>query len=195
MLLDFSQTAAPTRYKLMSQAIVPRPIAWVVTEDGSLNVAPFSFYSGIASEPPTVMIAVGHKADGTPKDTLHNIRTTGKCVICTVLPEALEKMHCSSAALERDVDEAEHFDIATVAHIDGYPPMIQGAPTAFFCTLNKEVPLEGSKTIPLFLTIDHMYLDDACSDEGFNFDLDVVVRLGKHYAALGERIPAPKIPE
>jgi flavin reductase (DIM6/NTAB) family NADH-FMN oxidoreductase RutF len=194
MLIDFSQIPGPQRYKLMSQSIVPRPIAWVVTEDQTLNVAPFSFYSGIASNPPTVMIAVGHKSDGTPKDTLHNIRTTRKCVICSVLPEALEKMHYSSAALERDIDEAEHFDIATERVYEGYPPMVKGAPTAFFCTLTQEVALEDSKTIPLFLNIDRMYLDDDLANSDWQFDLDVVARLGKHYATLGERIAAPEIP-
>jgi flavin reductase (DIM6/NTAB) family NADH-FMN oxidoreductase RutF len=195
MLIDFSQTEAATRYKLMSQSIIPRPIAWIVTEDGGLNIAPFSFFSGIASNPPTVMVAVGHKKDGTPKDTLRNIRTTRKCVICSVLPEALEKMHYSSAELDSAVDEAEHFDIDTERLYDGYPPMIKGAPTAFFCTLTQEVPLEGSKTIPLFLHIDHMYLDDAYANEKLHFDLDLLARTGKAYARLGDTIPAPEIPQ
>ena len=195
MLIDFSKTEAPLRYKLMSQSIVPRPIAWIVTENGGLNIAPFSFFSGIASNPPTVMVAVGHKQDGTPKDTLRNIRERKTCVICSVTPAALEKMHYSSAELDHAVDEAEHFDIETVRLYEEYPPMIKGAPTAFFCTLAQEVPLEGSKTIPLFLNIDHMYLDDAYANEKMHFDLDVVARMGKAYATLGEHIPAPEIPK
>lgn len=195
MLIDFSKTEAPQRYKLMSQSIVPRPIAWIVTEKGGLNIAPFSFFSGIASNPPTVMVAVGHKKDGTPKDTLRNIRENKKCVICSVAPSALEKMHYSSAELDHAADEAEHFDIKTEHVHEGYPPMIKGAPTAFFCTLAQEVPLEGSKTIPLFLHIDHMYLDDAFANDTLHFELDVVARTGKAYATLGEHIPAPEIPK
>lgn len=195
MLIDFLRTEAPMRYKLMSQSIVPRPIAWIVTENDSLNIAPFSFFSGIASNPPTVMVAVGHKKDGSPKDTLHNIRTTKKCVICSVLPDALDKMHYSSAELDAAVDEAEHFEIETTRVYDGYPPMITGAPTAFFCTLAQEVGLEGSKTIPLFLHIDYMYLDDAYANEKMHFDLDLLARIGKAYARLGEPIPAPEIPK
>ena len=195
MLIDFSRTDASLRYKLMSQSIVPRPIAWIVTEEGALNVAPFSFFSGVSSNPPTVMVAVGHKSDGTPKDTLHNLRTTGKCVICSVAPDALEKMHYSSAELDRAVDETEHFAIDTLHVHDGYPPMIKGAPTAFFCTLSQEIPLEGSKTVPLFLRIDHMYLDDAYANDSLRFDLDVIARTGKAYATLCEPIPAPEIPK
>ncbi len=195
MLIDFSRTEAPTRYKLMSQSIVPRPIAWIVTENSSLNIAPFSFFSGIASNPPTVMVAVGPKKDGTPKDTLQNIRTTKKCVICSVAPEALEKMHYSSAELGAAVDEAEHFNIETEKVYDDYPPIIKGAPSAFFCTLTQEVNLEGSKTIPLFLNIDHMYLDEKHVNDNLHFELDVIARMGKAYAKLGDHIPAPEIPK
>ncbi len=191
MLFDFSQTEAAVRYKLMSQSIVPRPIAWIVTENGPLNVAPFSFFSGIASNPPTVMVAIGHKSDGTPKDTLKNIRETRKCVICSVRPDDLEKMHFSSAALDEGVDEAEYFDIPVKKVFDGYPPMIEGAPSAFFCTLTQEVALDGSKTIPLFLHIEHMYLDDAYEGK----ELELTGRLGKNYMAPGEKIEAPNIPK
>jgi len=57
-------------YKLMAQTILPRPIAWVVTENnGVVNIAPFSYFIGLSSEPASVLISVGHKADGTPKDS------------------------------------------------------------------------------------------------------------------------------
>ena len=50
-------------YKLMAQTILPRPIAWVVTEDnGVINIAPFSYFIGLSSEPASVLISVGHKA-------------------------------------------------------------------------------------------------------------------------------------
>jgi flavin reductase (DIM6/NTAB) family NADH-FMN oxidoreductase RutF len=60
--------------------IVPRPIAWVssVHPDGAINLAPFSFFNGLASDPPMVMIAfTGYHQDGGEKDTLHNIKTSG----------------------------------------------------------------------------------------------------------------------
>ena len=126
MFFNFTETEPLTRYKLISQSIVPRPIAWIVTESETLNIAPFSFFSGVSSHPPTVMVAIGHKKDGTPKDTLHNIRTTKKCVICSVATDRMEKMHFSSAELDADIDEAEKFNIPTKRVIEGYPPMIKG---------------------------------------------------------------------
>jgi flavin reductase (DIM6/NTAB) family NADH-FMN oxidoreductase RutF len=66
----------------MTQAIVPRPIAWVLTRSkgGVLNLAPFSYFNAISSEPPLVMISVGKRENGL-KDTARNILETRFCVI------------------------------------------------------------------------------------------------------------------
>ena len=184
-------------YKLMAQTILPRPIAWVVTEDnGVINIAPFSYFIGLSSEPASVLISVGHKPNGTPKDTLANIRKNQKCTICVVEEKDLEKMHFSSKGLESGVSEAETFDIATEQLIDGYPPMIEGVPTAYFCTLNQEIDLGGGTTIPLVLNVKEMFVDDRIitDKERLSISFKPVARIGKSYAFLGEEIDAPAIP-
>lgn len=191
MLIDFTAIEASQRYKLMSETIIPRPIAWIVTQEGdTVNIAPFSFFNGVSSNPPTVMVSIGHKSDGTPKDTLAHLRSSQKCVICTVVPEHLQPMHATSESLHVSISEAEHFDIATEAVYEDFPPIISGVPSAFFCTLLQEVALEGSKTIPLFLKIEKMYLSDAHHKEGV-FELELLGRTGKHYQAPGVKITAP----
>jgi flavin reductase (DIM6/NTAB) family NADH-FMN oxidoreductase RutF len=184
-------------YKLMAQTILPRPIAWVVTEDnGVINIAPFSYFIGLSSEPASVLISVGHKADGTPKDTLANIRKTGKCTICMVEEKDLEKMHFSSKGLESDVSEAELFNIPTSSVVEDYPPMIEGVPSAYFCTLNQEIDLGGGTTIPLVLNVKEMFVDDRIitDKERLSISFKPVARIGKSYAFLGEEIDAPTIP-
>ena len=65
MILDFNQLAPSQRYFAMVQTIIPRPIAWVLTDNGdarehqprTLNLAPFSFFTGICSDPPLLMIS------------------------------------------------------------------------------------------------------------------------------------------
>ncbi len=53
MLIDYKDTALSQRYQFMAQTIIPRPIAWVVTENnGVVNVTPFSYFMGLSSEPP-----------------------------------------------------------------------------------------------------------------------------------------------
>ena len=58
-MLSFDPTRHPQRqiYKLMTGIIVPRPIALVSTVDGegNANLAPFSFFAGVGSAPPTVL--------------------------------------------------------------------------------------------------------------------------------------------
>ena len=184
-------------YKLMAQTIIPRPIAWVVTEDeGIVNIAPFSYFIGLSSDPATVLISVGHKADGSPKDTLANIRKNGKCTICMVEEKDLEKMHFSSKGVEKEISEAEMFDIDTVSLLDGYPPMIESVPSAYFCELNQEIDLGGGLTIPLVLNVKQIFVnDEVISDkERLSISFKPVARIGKSYAFLGEEIEAPKIP-
>ena len=79
MIFDLKNNEVNEKYKLMAQTIIPRPIAWVVTQDEDItNIAPFSYFIGLSSDPASVLISVGHKSDGTPKDTLRNIRKTKK---------------------------------------------------------------------------------------------------------------------
>jgi flavin reductase (DIM6/NTAB) family NADH-FMN oxidoreductase RutF len=199
MLFDFKQQTSPLdRYKLMSQTVIPRPIAWVVTEnEGVVNVAPFSYFTPLSSDPASLLISVGHKSDGTPKDTLANLRKYRKCTICMVEEDDLEKMHYSSKSLSHDESEAERFDIETEQEFDGFPPRISSASVAYFCELNQEVDLGAqSKTIPLILNVDHLYVSDVLlSDkEHLSIELRTVARIGKQYAFLGEEVEAPHIP-
>ncbi len=197
MLIDYSDTNAIEKYKLMAQTIIPRPIAWVVTEnDGVINVAPFSYFTGLSSNPPTMIFSVGHKSDGTPKDTLYNLRKNKKCTVCMVKPEYLEMMHFSSKELQSDISEAKAFDIPLQKIADGYPPMIQGSPVAFICDLYSEVDLGQSKTIPLIVKIKQQFIDDAIitDKERMTIDFDPLARVGKSYALLSEEIDPPLLP-
>jgi flavin reductase (DIM6/NTAB) family NADH-FMN oxidoreductase RutF len=197
MLFDYRESSPLDIYKLMSQSIIPRPIAWVVTEqNGVVNVAPFSYFTGLSSNPPTMLFSVGHKSDGTPKDTLRNLRATKKCTVCIASEQQLEHLHFSSKELEAHVSEAAHFDIPHTTVVEGYPPMIEGAPVAFVCDLYSEVELGESKTIPLIVQIRHQYVDDACiaDKERLSVDFEPVARTGKSYARLGEAMTPPAIP-
>ena len=83
MNLDFSNFSATQRYHLMTQTIIPRPIAWALTasEDGSLNLAPFSYFTAVSSEPPILMLSVGKKPNGDDKDTFVNVKNNKQMVI------------------------------------------------------------------------------------------------------------------
>jgi len=198
MLFDLSKDITQTEtYKLMSQTIIPRPIAWIVTQDnGIINIAPFSYFIGLSSNPASVLVSIGHKADGTPKDTLANIRKHKKCTICMVEEKDLEKMHFSSKGLNKDESEAKEFNIETQTIIEDFPPMIKDVPTAYFCELNQEIDLGGGTTIPIVLNIKNIYIQDriVTDKERLSISFKPVGRVGGSYAFCGEDIPAPKIP-
>lgn len=198
MLFNLKEdTKVNEAYKLMAQTIIPRPIAWVVTEDeGVVNIAPFSYFIGLSSEPASVLISVGHKPDGIPKDTLANIRKHQKCTICMVQKEDLEKMHLSSKGLVHEESEAETFNIETIQENVGFPPRIATAPVAYYCELNQEIDLGASSTIPLVLNVHQMFVNDEVitDKERLTIAFNPVARIGKSYAFLGEEVDAPKIP-
>jgi len=198
MIFNLKQdTKLNENYKLMAQTILPRPIAWVVTQnsDGTTNIAPFSYFIGLSSEPATVLVSVGHKADGMPKDTLKNIRENKKCTICMVEEKNLEKMHFSSKNLEYGLSEAENFNIDTTIINSAYPPIIKDVPSAYFCTLNQEIDLGGT-TVPLILNVDEIFIDDRVitDKEKLTISFQPVARIGKRYAFLGDEITPPTIP-
>lgn len=197
MVFNLENNNLNEKYKLMAQTIIPRPIAWVVTEnDGVINVAPFSYFIGLSSDPATVLISVGEKSNGTPKDTLANIRKNKKCTICMVDEKNLQKMHFSSKELDADVSESDLFDIQTDKVCTHYPPMIKDVPCAYFCDFNQEIDLGGGSTIPLVLDVKHIYVgNEVISDkQKMTIEFKAVSRIGKSYASIGEEIVAPQIP-
>ncbi|WP_457748350.1 flavin reductase family protein [Sulfurimonas sp.] len=198
MVVDYADKEFTERYQLMAQTIIPRPIAWICTQDakGTLNIAPFSYFMGLSSEPPTMIISIGHKSDGSQKDTLKNLRETKKCTICMVDEAHLEQMHFSSKELNATVSEAEIFNIKTQKILKGFPPIVTQVPSAFFCELYQEVDLKDSKTIPLIVKIKAQYIaEEIIADtEKLTLNFSPLARIGKTYALLGKKIIPPQIP-
>ena len=191
MIIDFYDTPTTERYHLMTDIVTPRPIAWVVTEGAVTNIAPFSYFTPISSDPATVLISIGHRPDGTPKDTLRNLRETKRCTICILEADHLAPMTQSAEPLLSEESELEHFDIPTQTVLEGYPPMPVGIRAALLGTYLQEVDLHGSRTIPVIIEIDHVYLDEAIirDPEKLKLSFDPVARMGGTYRALGEVLP------
>lgn len=189
MKIDLDKLDQKEVYKLMSNEIIPRPIAWIVTqnEQGLVNIAPFSYFAPISSNPPSVMVSVGHRADGLPKDTLLNIRTSQKCTICMVDEKHLKKMHYSSKSLDQNTSEADEFNIKLEVKFDEFPPMIEDTSRVFFCEFMQEIDLEETSTRPLILKIKKAYIDKKHNEQP-------ICRIGKSYAKIGEALDVPQMP-
>ncbi len=199
MIVKYDDIEAIERYKLMSNCVVPRPIAWISTEDeeGIVNLAPFSYFTPLSSNPPIMIVSIGHKEPGVPKDTLANIRKSRKCTVNITATGQMNDMHYSSKALSKGVSEAEQFNIEMKRVEHGYPPIVSGTSTAFFCTLYQELEIEGSKTVPLILKIESQYINDAniTDRETMKVSCKNVGRVGAEYIIYDETIEAPEIPD
>jgi flavin reductase (DIM6/NTAB) family NADH-FMN oxidoreductase RutF len=124
--------------------VVPRPIAWVTSihPNGAINLAPFSFFNALASDPPMVMIAfTGYHPDGGEKDTLHNIKASGEFVV-NMVPLALkDAMNVTSGPAGHDVNELELAGLTSVASTLVKPPRVAEAPIHLECRFYQEIEL------------------------------------------------------
>lgn len=130
-------------YRLLISAVVPRPIGWASTlgADGSLNLAPYSFFNGVGGSPPTVMISVGQRK-GAAKDTLRNVRETGEMVINIVDVDLAERMNTTSGDWAYGISEFAQAGLTPAPSIDVRPPRVAEAKVALECAVTQIVPVD-----------------------------------------------------
>ncbi len=129
-------------YKLMSGLIVPRPVALVSTIDtaGHVNLAPFSFFTGVGSVPPTVLFCPvlrggGKDEAGQRKDTLSNVEDTGEFVVNVVSSAIAEQTNITAAEVAPEVDEFQLAGLTPEASIVVKPPRVAESPAQMECRL------------------------------------------------------------
>ena len=142
MILDPGSVSPGAFYQFMIGVIVPRPIAFVSTmsPEGSLNVAPFSYFNAISSQPPLLGISINRRA-GTPKDTLRNIEATGEFVVNTVDEALGPRMVQTSGDWPEEVDEFQITGLTPVRSDLIKPPRVGEAPVSLECRLYKTIEL------------------------------------------------------
>lgn len=125
------------KYRLLVDTIIPRPIAFVSTlsQNGTVNVAPYSFFNGVSTNPPAIMFSVAFKSDGTKKDTLCNIEQTGEFVVNTVGEWMVEAMNHCSAEYPYGVSEVEQVGLTALPSVAVSPPRIKESPVHLECRL------------------------------------------------------------
>lgn len=168
----------------MSDTVIPRPIAWIVTEDdGVINAAPFSYFIPLSSNPATLIVSIGQKTPGVPKDSLANILKTKKATICFANKENLEKLKLCSNPLEKNQSEVEEYSIETQRLLEDFPPMISSSQSALFCKYYKTVDLPG-KTTPVILEIKKQFIEDDRLNEKMHINIENVGRSGAYFSAM-----------
>ena len=124
------------------KAIVsPRPIGWVstVSNDGVVNLAPYSFFNAVSDVPPMVMIASNQR-----KDTLTNIESNGEFVCSMATYELHQAMNMSSAFVDKSVDEFRLAKLESAPSSSVKPPRVAASPASLECRLWQVLPIPKS---------------------------------------------------
>jgi len=130
-------------YHLMNSIVQPRPIAWIssVSDTGMFNLAPFSYFNICSMNPTIISNSIFYNRDGSEKDTLKNIKATGKYVVGTVSFQAAVKANASSAPYDSNVSEFDEAEVQPILRGPGEPPFISESPVQLECELNQTIPL------------------------------------------------------
>jgi len=170
-------------YKLMVGVIVPRPIAFVstVSSDGILNLAPFSFFTGISANPPVICFSpMIRGSDGARKDTLRNIEAVKEFVVNIVSEEFARKMNLCSAEFPPEIDEFQMSGLTPVPSDLVKPPRVKESRINMECRLVQIVevsakPLGGSLVLGEVL---RFHVDDELFNN-YKIDPDTLKPIGR----------------
>lgn len=128
------ETGSRDSYKLLSGLVVPRPIGWIGTRrpNGSFNLAPFSFFNVVSTNPATVLFSGGRHSD-RPKDSVTLAEAAGEFTVNIVSESVAEAMSVTAGSFTAEDDE---FEIAGLTPVFGEivdAPMVDESPANLEC--------------------------------------------------------------
>lgn len=177
MDIDILSLDSDDRYRLISNIIVPRPIAWVTSlgTDGTINAAPFSFFNVMATTPPVLGFNVGGW-----KDTVRNITETKEFVVNMVPETQAEAMNVTAIEFPPGESELPHAGLTTVASKKVRVPGIAQSPIHIECRFRDMIRIaEGDEeNFWVMGNVVHVVIDDAVWENG-RIRYDVLKPLGR----------------
>jgi flavin reductase (DIM6/NTAB) family NADH-FMN oxidoreductase RutF len=165
MIIDPHEVPRGRLYRVLIEVIVPRPIAFISTRsrEGRTNLAPFSFFNGVSSQPPVVSVAINAR-QGSPKDTLRNIRETGEFVVNVVTQALFERMVRTSGDWPPETSEFELTGLTPGPSQRVQAPSVVESPVQIECRLYREV--EVGDTSLVLGEVQCLRVDDALLTDG-----------------------------
>lgn len=158
---EIDPDALPPRavYRLLTQLVVPRPIAWVSTQDadGNRNLAPHSYFNVVSSDPPVL-----HFTSSGEKDTLRNVRSSGEFVVNVVTAELVDAMNLTAADFPPGEDEFRWAGLETAPSVVVHAPRVAAARAAIECRVHSELSI-GNGTM-VFGDVVHITADEDLFD-------------------------------
>lgn len=191
MILDPNDLQIAERYKLLTGCIAPRPIAVVstVSPAGEPNVAPFSFFAGIGSNPMTLMFCPANDLEGNEKDSLRNAKPTseggtGEFAVCVATSGIIKKVAVAAEPLPPGESEYELAELTPIPCESIKPPRVKESPVCFECETmqvirtNPGAPAGGNVVMG---RVRRVHIEDSLLNDRLHTDqdsLDLIGRMG-----------------
>ena len=196
MQIDPATHSKSDNYKLLTNLVVPRPIAWVTSLDreGVVNLAPFSFFNAIGADPLYLLISLGLNDAGEPKDTARNILARGEFVVNLVTEELLDAMNLSAADFPAGESELEAAGLHPALSTKIAVPRIAEAQASMECKLHSSQPLGANVLIigeVVMFDVESRLIDGGLDLHGY----EPIGRLGSPsaYCRTHDRFNVPRI--
>ena len=162
MQIDPSLHSVADNYKLLTNLVVPRPIAWVTSQNpsGIVNLAPFSFFNAVGANPLYLIISIGLTDAGETKDTAKNILGGGEFVVNLVTEELFDAMNISAADFPEGESELAAANLHAAPSVKIKPPRVAESQASLECKLHSS-QLLGNNTlvigeVVMFHVADHL---------------------------------------
>jgi flavin reductase (DIM6/NTAB) family NADH-FMN oxidoreductase RutF len=206
MELSPAAVTQPDRYKILIGAIVPRPIAFVSTNspEGQLNLAPFSFFNGVGSNPMTLLFCPANKPDGSEKDSLRNAKPvseggTGEFVVNVAIDAFARQVAACAEPLPYGESEFDLSGLTTAPSRTVKPPRVAESPISFECRTVQVIRTNPGQVAGGNIVIGevvHIWVRDDLINERFHIDqgkLDAIGRMGGiEYTRTRDRFKLPQ---
>ena len=182
-------------YNFLTASIIPRPVAFVtsLSDTGTLNGAPFSYFNIVSADPPMISLSI-QRTNGISKDTARNILATKSFVVHITDEENVEKINQTAANYPPEVSEVKTIGLTPVPSLTVPVPGVLEAKIRLECVLEKHLELGEPGEIAcdfIIGKVTQFHIDENIYDgkKGHidSLGLAAISRLaGSNYAKLGE---------
>jgi flavin reductase (DIM6/NTAB) family NADH-FMN oxidoreductase RutF len=189
MDLDPASIPIADRYKLLIGCIVPRPIAFVstISPAGQLNLAPFSFFAGVGSNPMTLLFCPANTPEGGEKDSLRNAKPvaeggTGEFVVNIVSEDIARQMAACAEPLPYGESEFDLSQLTPAPSMKVRPPRVAECPASFECRTAQVIRTNPGKPAGGNIVIGevvHIHLREGLTNERFHTDPAKLAAIGR----------------
>ena len=160
MKISLQNTTPSENYDVLTKAVLPRPLLWVLSEaEEGFAIAPYSFTNIVSTQPPLVSLAFGIRPGQEQKGTYKALHEKKKAVLHLTNEDQKDDILKSGAKGSFYLDEEK-----LVHEVEGFPPRLKDCPVAMFCTYYDTVDIKNANTHLVICKVEHIFIDEKFED-------------------------------